>query len=152
MGIGQGRGPHQVEIVRRRVVFGIARIRRAGQAPHGQVVARRAVLPLVVAVRREVRDRKRSRLVVQHVRNGAVDFGVAAPAALVVQGPGVADAGEHQSVLDPSHRRVVLRQPRDGADGAGNEQEAVCVPPPPALDLTREERCDRHSREIVVAE
>ena len=96
------------------------------QAAHGQIEAGRAVLALVVAVGRELRDR-RARRVAQDVRGRPVDLGVPAAALLVREAAAVAEAGEDEAVADPAHGRFVARQPGDRADRPGDEQEPVRV-------------------------
>ena len=92
---------HEIEVVGGGVVLGKPSVRRARQAADGQVEAGRAVLPLVVAVRREVHDAVRRSTVAQHVLHRAVDLGIAGAAPLVRGRAGVADAREHQAVPDP---------------------------------------------------
>ena len=57
--VGQMRRRNEFEIVGRGVILGIFAMRRAAKTADGKVEARRAVLPLVVAVRREIADLER---------------------------------------------------------------------------------------------
>ena len=125
-GVGERLGAHEVEVVGGGVVFGKLPPGRARQAADGQVDARRAVLPLVVAVGGEVQHPAVA--AAEHVGGGAVDRGRAAAAALVVQPPGIAEVRQHQPVADGAEPGLVERQPGDRADGAGDEQEAVAEP------------------------
>ena len=49
-------GLDEIEIVRRRVVFGKTPPHAPHQAAHGKIETRRAILPLVVTVRREFQN------------------------------------------------------------------------------------------------
>src|SRR6201999_2698860 len=107
------------------VVLGVLRIRGPGQAADTQVEPGRAVLPLVVAVRRERADLMWT--VAEHVREDLVDLRVAAPALLVGQRTAVARAGQHEAVPDLLHPGRVAGEPGDRADRAGREDEPVRV-------------------------
>src|SRR5215510_4266834 len=82
----------------------------------------------------------------------AIDLGVAAPALLVGQGTGVADAGGGQAVADARGGILVGREPRDRADGSRNEEETVRVPPRYRREQLRQSRQERDSGEVVVCQ
>ena len=89
----------------------------------------------------------------EDVRDRAVDLGVAAPAPLVGEPAGVADAGDDQAVGDPPRALLVAGEPGDGADRARDEEEAVRV----AQRRVRAGRrasvgAQHHAREVVVGE
>ena len=116
--IRQRVGSHEVEVVGRGVVLGVAGIGRARQTAHGEVVSRRAVLALVVAVRSEVHDADRLSRVPEDVRHGAVNLGVPTAAPFVMQVPRVPDTGEHEAVPYPRYDGFVAREPGDRADSS----------------------------------
>src|SRR5262245_47935355 len=118
---------YEIEIVGRRVVLGILAMRRAAKASHGEIESRRAILPLVVAVRRKISYRKGDTLGLEYMLDGAVDIGALPSAALVVERPAVAGAGEHEPVLDPLDCCLVPEQPRERADRSRHKQKAVGV-------------------------
>src|SRR6185437_7294454 len=103
----------EAQVVRGGVVLGILAVRRTHETAHGQVEPRRAVLPLVVAVGDEVGDGVRPR-VPQDMGDGAIDRRIAPAGAFVREGPRIADAREHQSMLDVRHDVFVTREPGDG--------------------------------------
>src|SRR4029077_6155954 len=122
------------------------------ETAHGQVVARRAILTLVVAVRRELDDPMLAPRSRERVRRGAVDLGVAAPALLVVHRAGVADTGDDETVPDARDRLGVAREPGDGADRAREEEKTVRIPPARPAQELRERGRERDAREVVVGE
>ena len=113
------------KIVSRRVVFGKRAPNASHQATHRKIETRGAVLPLVVAIGRELHRFKRLGLVLQNMSGCAIDFGVPSAAFLVMKSAGISDAGQHQTVPNASGGFLVLRKPRDRADRAGNEQKSV---------------------------
>lgn len=140
---------HEVEIVGRGMVFREPPIGRARQAAHGQVDPRRAELPLVIAVGREILDPVvAARL--QHMRRRAVDQRVAPAALLVMHDPRIAEIDRDEPGLDRGKPGLVEREPCDRADGAGDEDETVGEPGlrghQPLDELDR----DRDPREIVI--
>src|SRR5690349_19877121 len=78
-----------------------------------------------------------------------IDFGAAA-ALLVVEPAVVAEACQHDAVLDSSGLLPVPRQPGDGADGRRDEQKAIAVPPLARQQLPGEEDRYGQTREIVI--
>ena len=147
---GELRRLDEVEVVARRVVLGILAVHRATQPTDREVEARGTELALVVAVRGEVDD---PRVVVrraQHVLDGTVDVGVAAPALLVGEGSGVPDARDHQTVTDAPDVLLVASEPDDRADGAGYEQQPVRVAERSGAEQTPESREHRDPGEVVV--
>ena len=127
-------------------------VRRAHQAADRKVESRRAELALVAAPRLPVDDAIGRAGVAQHELDGPIDLAVAAPAALVGQATGVADAGDGQAVLDAMQRVAVLVKPRQRPDRPGREQEAVGVPQLSLRELLGEHRRDRDAREVVVGQ
>ncbi len=105
--VGELGRAYEVEVVGGGVVFRIASMRRAGEALHWQVEPPRAVLPLVVPVRREVDELVVTSAGPEHMRHHPVDLGVAPSAPLVGRPPGVRQACEHQAVLDPADAILV---------------------------------------------
>src|SRR5581483_7943400 len=95
------------------MVFGKLPPDTAHQAAHGQVEARRAVLALVVTVRREFEDFSRLTTVPQDVCHGTVHAGIAATALFIVEATRVSHAGEHPPMPDTLHTPGVSRQPSD---------------------------------------
>src|SRR5580693_4651955 len=102
-------------------------MRTARKASHGQIESRGAELPFVVTVRREIQKLMIVGSVLQHVSGGPVDFGIASPAPFIVKFAAITETGEHQPVADARDLLFVQRQPGDGSDGSGNEQEPVGV-------------------------
>ena len=120
-----GRDP--VERVRRGVVAVELAVRRAHQRADRQVEPRRAELALVAAPRLPVEHPVRLAGVAQHGRDGTVDVGVAAPAALVRQAAVVADAGDGQPVHDPVQRVPVARAATSaGRSCRGRTRSGTC--------------------------
>jgi len=62
--------------------------------------------------------------------DGAVNYGIAAPALLVRRSPAVADHRNHESVLDAPTFIFVARNPSNCADRGGCKQETVAVARP----------------------
>src|SRR5207245_6763314 len=94
---------NEIEVVGRRVVLGVVTVRRPGETADGEVETWRAVLPLVVSVGRERNHGVLGACLLQDVRDGVVDLGVAASAALAGERPAVAERREHEAVLDPAY-------------------------------------------------
>jgi hypothetical protein len=88
----------------------------------------------------------------EDVPHHAVDLGVAAPASLVGRWPAVAEAREDETVPDALDARLVVREPGDRPDRAGDEEEAVRVPPGTRREQSAEKRRHDDTREVVVAE
>ena len=86
----------------------------------------------------------------QHVLDGAVDVGVAAPALLVGERSGVPDARDHQTVTDAPDVLLVAREPDDRADGAGDEQQPVRVAERAGAEQTAERGEHRDPGQVVV--
>src|SRR5262249_10684576 len=122
---GQRLRANETQVVGRGMVLREATVRGPAYAADRKVEARRAVLPLVVAVRREIVDLEAFQAVAQREHGGAVHLGVAAPGALVVDLARIADARHDQPVPDPSRPALVDGQPGDRADRPGDEQKAV---------------------------
>ena len=100
--IGKMRAPTRSRDCRRSMVLRVFAMRRAAEAPTGKIEARRAVLPLVVAVRREVPDLEGRGPAAQDMFDGPVDIGAAAPAALIVELPRSPTQASDQAMLDPA--------------------------------------------------
>ena len=73
--VGKMRWRHEAEIVGRRMVLLVFAMRRAAEASDGKIEARRAVLPLVIAVRREVPNLEGFALAAQDAFDRPVDIG-----------------------------------------------------------------------------
>ena len=112
-------------------------MRRPRERADGQVEPGRAVLPLVAAGRLPVAD-DAVRLAPEDVRGGAVDARIAAPAPLVPQRAGVADARDHEPVLHPVERVEVPREPAERPQRPGAPEHAVRVLQPLAGQRPRQ--------------
>src|SRR5687767_7175964 len=115
-------------MVRRRMVLGEPAVRRPHQTTDRKVEARRAVLPLVVAVRLEGQYAVALVGMAQHVLNRAVDGRTSMSAALVRGHPFITDTAEHDAMPDPRDYVLVAGQPRDRADGGWSKNEPIAVP------------------------
>lgn len=93
----------------------------------GQIEPGRTELPFVVAVRSEWDGPADAPVAEEHL-DDAIDRGVSVSAALVREIGGVAQPGEDESVADPVDGRLVGGEPRQRADGAGDEQQSVGEP------------------------
>jgi hypothetical protein len=102
-------------------------VRRPHQRPDREVEPRRAELTLIAAPGLEVKDAVPRARVAQNDLNGLINHGVAAPAALVCQGSGIADAREREPVLYAGQGVAVAVEPGQGPDRARSEEKAVRV-------------------------
>ena len=108
------------------MVLGVLPGWRAHERADGEVEARRAVLPLVIAGRGEVDNRVLLARVPEDVLDDPVDLGVAAPSALVRDRAARSWAQPStRPCLTRSTPRLVLVQPGDRPDRPGHEDEAV---------------------------
>ena len=150
---GKGFGADKRQVVGGGVVLGIVAPGGAGQDADGQVEARGAVLPFVVAEGEEVLGDEILAESGEGGQDGAVDLAVAAAALLVVEGAPVAQIGRDQAVAEGVQALAVPGQPGDGADAARGEQEAIAVAALvyPGEGLGQVDR-DRDPREVVVGE
>src|ERR1700722_7388206 len=119
--------PNEIKIVSGRVVFGKCAPHASHQAAEGKIETGRAVLPLVVAIRREFQEFKRLGLVLQDMRSCAIDFGVSSTAFLVMKTAQISDTSQHQTVPNAPGGLPVSRKPGDRSDRAGNEQKSIGV-------------------------
>ena len=116
-------GADEREVVGRRVVLRELAFEGTGQAADREVKPRRVELTLVPSPGNEVEDA--STALRDHVGRGSVHERIAAAAALVRDGPGVAEASDDQAGLDPRNGRLVQGEPGDRTDGPGGEEEPV---------------------------
>ena len=144
--------PDEVEVVRGCMVFGKRTVLAALQQPDGKVESRRAELALVVAVGREVANGGLRPVVGDQVRHRTVDDRISPPALLVHRAAAVADAAQHEAMIDARNLRLVASEPCDGADGSGREQKAVAEPRLQAADPVREVGKKRQAGAVVVGE
>ena len=127
-------------------------MRRARERADREIETRRAILPLVVAVRSEVAQAVLLAALGQHVDRGAIDLGIAAAASLVSQHPGVADASGDQAVRDARRLLLVQCQPGDRTDGPGHEEKPVGVARRGAREQARQRGAEDHAGEVVVGQ
>ena len=89
----------------------------------------------------------------EYVLDGPVDLGASTERPLVRERVRVAQTGQGQAVPDPGGALAVAGEPRDRADGAGREQEAIGEPARvEGGEMAGEKRRDRDAREVVIAE
>jgi hypothetical protein len=132
------------------MILRILAVLAAAESAHRQVEPGRAELALVISVRREIDDTVRAAGFGQRPRDGPVDGGVAASAALVRRVPAVAEPGQDEAVLDAVDGVAVAGEPGDRPDGAGNEQDPVGVPVGPVRERHREQCGHGHPGGVVV--
>ena len=149
--IGKMRARHEAQIVGRGVIFRVLAMRSAPETSDRKIESRRAELPFVVAVGREIAELEGCPPRPQDVLDGPVDIGGETPAALVVDAAAVADASEHKTVLDAADFVLIARQPGDRTDGPRHEKEAVAVAMRSARQDARERRRHRDAGQVVVA-
>src|SRR5438309_3912733 len=125
--IGQRLGRHKSQIVGGRVILRKLAPHASHQTADGEVEPRRAELPLIIPVGGELTNLVRDVTVPENVRDGAVDLGVATAALLVMKTARVADAGQHESVLDAGELTLVAREPTDRTNRSWNEEEPVRI-------------------------
>jgi hypothetical protein len=70
----------------------------------------------------------------EHMRNDAVDCGIAAAALLVGHAASITEAGEHEAVRNALDFVLVAGLPGQRADRAGNEQKAIAIARPQCLE------------------
>ena len=145
-------GPDEIEIVGGRVIFGKGPVLAALKQPDAEIEARRAELPLVIAVRKEVEDPRRRCGVPEDMGHGAIDQGIAPAAFLVGRAAAVADAGDHQAMPDAAHPMLIAREPGDRADRARGEQKTVAVARSQRGEALGQKRQQRQPRAVVVGE
>src|SRR6516165_1695567 len=109
------------------MVLGVFAVGRAHQATDWKIKAGRTILPLVIPVGNERSDAMGNLLMMEHMRDDAVDCGVAAAALLVGHAASITEAGEHQAVGNALELVLVVGQPSQRADRAGNEQKAIAI-------------------------
>ena len=63
----------------------------------------------------------------QNMSGGSINLGISPAALLVMEPTGVSDACQHQPVLNTGSGFMVCCEPCDGADRAGNKQEAIGI-------------------------
>src|SRR5579862_4815335 len=84
------------------------------------------------------------------MENSAVNFRIAAAALFVREGSGIADAREHQPMLDLRHDIFVAAEPRDRANRARDEEKSIGIAMLHAGKSLREVRGNGQAGEIVV--
>src|SRR5436853_7329325 len=80
----------------------------------------------------------------------AIDISIAPAALLVMKSARIADARQNQTMLDPSRRLAILREPRDRADSCRQEYESIRVPKIFAGEELRESHRHSYARQIVI--
>lgn len=95
-------------------------LRNAHQAAYGKIEARRTILPLVVAIRREFQHFEGFVLVVEDMGHDPVNLGIPTAAFPVMESLLIANAREHQSMTDAVNVRPIPGKPGDGPDGPRN--------------------------------
>ena len=100
------------------------------EQPDRKVEPRRAILSLVITIGAEVAHDWCGGIVFEDMRHRAVDKRVAATTFFVCRAAAVANAGNHEPVLDAADALFVEREPGDRADRAWRKQETVGVSPP----------------------
>ena len=138
------------EIVGRSVILRKGSPNAPHQAADREIEARRAVLPLVIAVGRELQNLRRFAAVAQNMRRRPVNLGISPAALLVMESARVSDAGQHQSVADAPARFAVSREPGDGADRSGNKQKPIRVAKIPSGQKLRQKGGHGQPGEIVI--
>ena len=84
------------------------------------------------------------------MRHCLVNLCISSAALFVMEPARVSDACQHQPVADASDTLAVSRQPRNGPDRAGNEQEAIRVAKIPSRQKLRQSGRHRQPGEIVI--
>src|SRR5262245_20875474 len=144
--------PYECEIVSGTVILGKLAVGRAHQAADRQVEAGRAVLTLVISIRREIDDLVRLSGVLQEMDSAAINGRIASTAAFVREPAGIADTGNHEPVANARGNFLITRQPRDRADATGHEDDPHRVPARPSRQRFGREGRDHDAGEIVVAQ
>src|SRR6267142_1040825 len=124
---GQVIGRDEIEIVSRRVVLGNLSELAALEEPHRQVEPRRAILALIVAVWRKIKNRRRQPGVTNGVDNRPIYRGTATSAFLVGWAAAVSDHGNDQPMLDALAVLLIAREPCNRTDRTWCKQESVTV-------------------------
>ena len=122
------------------------------KATYRQVKTGRAVLPFIVAVRREVHNSVRTARMLQDMAEGPVNVGVSPPTLLVRVPAGIAEAGQYNTVFDSGDGGFVPAEPGDRSDGARNEEKPVREAPRHRHEVPREDCGNGQAGEVVVAE
>ena len=86
----------------------------------------------------------------QYVSCGAIDRRVAATTFLIGRRSRIAEARQDEPGLDSMQVGLVARQPREGADGAGDEHETVRAAEADTAQDLAEERRHRDAGQVVV--
>ena len=109
-------------------------------------------MAFVIAIGAEGQHRVLCAALLENLNDGAVDTGRSAPALLIVEMPGIAEAGQDQAVTDAGERPLVAREPGQRADRRRDEQKTVAEPPRRDHQSPREADRDGNAREIVVCQ
>src|SRR5262249_47429272 len=102
---------HKIQIVCRSMVFGETAMRRSHQTAYWKIERRRAKLPLIVTIWREVHDLVILAGMLQNVADSSVYLSGAATALLVGGLTRITHARYGQSVFDAGRLRFVQAQP-----------------------------------------
>src|SRR5271165_658556 len=95
------------------MIFGKGSPYTAHEATYRKIETWGAVLPLIVAVRRKLKNLRGFVLVTQNVYGCLIYFCISAAAFLVVESTGITDPGKHKSVADACGVLTVSRKPGD---------------------------------------
>src|ERR1700734_3644270 len=103
----------KLEIVGRSVVLRKSTPYAPHQAAHREIETWRAVLPLVITVRREFHNLRGLDVVSENMRRCPVNLCITQAALLVVKTGLISDARQNQPVPDAPGRLSISREPRD---------------------------------------
>src|ERR1700722_14268364 len=118
---------NELQVIRGSVILRKGRPNTPHQAPDRQVKSRRAVLPLIVAIRRKLENLMCFDFMFQDVHHRMVDLGISTPAFFVMKSALIPDAGQHQAVVDASGPIAIPRQPGNRSNRPRYEQEAIGI-------------------------
>src|SRR5690606_25287100 len=91
---------YEIQIVRRGMVLGERAEQAPLEEPYRQVEARRTILPLVIAVWREIEDHRLRRQIAKRDGHGAIDEGFPVPATLVGRSAAITHTGDDKPMVD----------------------------------------------------
>src|SRR4030095_7584081 len=128
---------NEVEIVRRGMILSEGCELAALKKSDRQIEAGRAILPFIIAVRKEIQEIGIFSRRAQHVGHGTVNKSVTSAASLVGGAPCIAHAGDHQAVLYLAESGLVRGEPSYRSYRTRHEEEAIAQARALCDELTR---------------